>query len=433
MDILKKITKFEGREQRRLNFLYEYYRGKHAILSAAKPPGKPNNRLVTNFAKNIVNNTTGYFMGKPVTYKCEDENLQDEVNEIIKYNDDAAHNTQLSKDLSVFGRAAEILYIDNDGQTRYAKVNPMNLIIERSSDVEREILYAIRWYDVFDDDEVRTRYIELYTANDITYYTQAGGTPVETKKIKHYFGLVPINEYFNNDDCEGDFESVVSIMDAYNTMQSESVNDYQAFADAYLLLRNIRIDDKTEEMLKDRRVLETYEDGDASWLVKQVNDAYVENIKTRLKEDIYITSNTANMSDENFSQNASGVSIAYKLMNFENRIAVTERYFKKGLQRRFEMICNILNLKGHAYDYRDITPVFVRNIPNNVQEIVDEVTQLRGIVSKETLLSQIPFVDDVEREMQLLSDEEDQYQMNNFGRDDGEKERLLGEKNQSDI
>ena len=145
MDILKKITKFEGREQRRLNFLYEYYRGKHAILAAAKPPGKPNNRLVTNFAKNIVNNTTGYFMGKPVTYKCEDDKLPDEVNEIIKYNDDAAHNTRLSKDLSVFGRAAEILYIDNDGQTRYAKVNPMNLIIERSSDVEREILYAIRW------------------------------------------------------------------------------------------------------------------------------------------------------------------------------------------------------------------------------------------------------------------------------------------------
>ncbi len=431
MNILKKISKFENRELQRLNTLYEYYRGKHMILSASKPNGKPNNKLVTNFAKNIVNNTTGYFMGKPVTYKCEDENLKDAVDKIIKYNDDAAHNIQLAKDLSVFGRAAEILYIDDDSQIRYAKINPMNLITERSHDVENEILYAVRWYDIFDDDDNKTRYVELYTDKDVTYYVQNGNSLSETKKEKHYFGLVPINEYFNNDDCEGDFEGVISIMDAYNTMQSESVNDYQAFADAYLLLKNIRVDEDTEKTLKASHILETYENGEASWLVKQVNDTYVENIKTRLKEDIYITSNTANMSDENFSQNASGVSIAYKLMNFENRISVTERYFKKGLQRKFEMICNLLNLRGNAYDYRDIVPVFVRNIPNNLQEIISGVVQLQGIVSKQTLLSQIPFVDDVENEMRISSEEEEQYQINNFGRDDSGQ--LLDEKNKSDI
>lgn len=436
INILKLITKFEGRERPRLNMLYEYYNGRHAILNAVKPSGKPNNRIATNFAKNIVNNTTGYLLGRPVTYNCADEKLSEAVQDITEYNDDAFTNTQIGKDLSIFGRAAELLYIDDDLKVRYAKINPMNLIVKRYDDIESEIEYAIRWYDVFDDDDKRTRYIEVYTADKVDYYTFAG-TLMHTGTKRHYFGLVPINEYQNNDDCTGDFEDVISLIDAYNVMQSESVNDYQAFADAYLLLKNIVVNEETEQKLRSSHVLETYEDGDASFMVKQVNDSYVENIKDRLQKDIYIASNTVNMSDENFSQNASGVSIEYKLMNFENRVSVTERYFKRGLQRRFEMICNFLNNRGASYDYTDITPVFVRNIPRNVPEIATEVVQLDGIVSKRTLLAQLPFVEDVDRELDELSKEREQYAVDNFGQedDDGGDEGtgLLEQENKQDI
>lgn len=436
INILKLIARFEGRERPRLNMLYEYYNGRHAILSAVKPSGKPNNRVVTNFAKNIVNNTTGYLLGRPVTYNCSDKKLGGVVHDIADYNDDAFTNTQLGKDLSIFGRAAELLYIDDDLKVRYAKVNPMNLIVKRYDNIEAEIEYAIRWYDVFDDNDKRTRYIEVYTADKVDYYTFTG-TLTHTGTKRHYFGLVPINEYQNNDDCTGDFEDVISLIDAYNTMQSESVNDYQAFADAYLLLKNIVVNEETEQKLRSSHVLETYEDGDASFMVKQVNDSYVENIKDRLQKDIYIASNTVNMSDENFSQNASGVSIEYKLMNFENRVSVTERYFKRGLQRRFEMICNFLNNRGASYDYTDITPVFVRNIPRNVPEIATEVVQLDGIVSKRTLLAQLPFVEDVDRELDELSKEREQYTVDNFGQedDDGGDEGtgLLEQEDKQDI
>lgn len=434
IDILKLITKFESRERPRLNMLYEYYIGRHAILNAVKPSDKPNNHVVTNFAKNIVNNTTGYILGRPVTYNCADEKLSETVQEVTKYNDDAFVNTQLAKDLSVFGRAAELVYLDEDQKIRYAKINPMNLIVKRYDDIEGEIEYAIRWYDVFDDDDKCTRYIEVYDSEKIDFYVFDGALKhIETKR--HYFGMVPVNEYQNNDDFTGDFEDVISLIDAYNTMQSESVNDFQAFADAYLLVKNMVVDDELKEKMRSAHILETYEDGDASFMVKQVNDAYVENIKDRLQKDIYIASNTVNMSDENFSQNASGVSIEYKLMNFENRVSVTERYFKRGIQRRFEMICNFLNLKGTSFDYTLIEPVFVRNIPRNVPEVVTEVTQLDGIVSKRTLLSQLPFVEDVDKELEELSKEREQYDTDNFGEDDddGEGDGLLEQEDKQDI
>lgn len=444
----KKIANFENGVWKRLNTLYEYYIGDHKILGVVKGEGKPNNHLVTNYAENIVNNTTGYFMGIPVTYKSNDSELHERIQDIAKYNDDAFVNAGIAEHLSIFGVAAELLYIDEDAQIRYVKINPMQLYIETSQDVKDEVTLAIRWYDVFDDDRVRTRHIEVYDDETVSYYVQAGAnggsivpeTPegASSNVVRHYWGAVPINPYYNNDNRMGDYEGVISLIDAYNTMQSESVNDYQSFADAILILKNSKlpteIDPKTGKQkkveLKDLKVMSVYEDGDASYLVKQVNDAYVENIKSRIREDIYLSSNTVNMSDENFAGTSSGVSIAYKLMNFENRIAKTERYFTKALQRRFELICNILNIKAGPFDYREIIPTFTRNIPANTAEIVTEILQLDGIVSLKTRLSMLPFVNDPDEEIEQLRKEQQeqaQYDMSSFGRNDAYESESDGE------
>ena len=410
VEILKKISRFEYGMRPRMNTLYEYYIGKQNILKANKPAGKPNNRIVANYAKYIVNTTTGYYLGIPVAYSSQDDKLSDSITHITAYNDDAFHNTQLGKDISVFGYGAELLYIDDDGEIRYGKINPMNLYIGYSNDIEKRIEYAIRWYDVFDDDGNATRYIEYYDDREIQYYTSTGGGLTETGRKEHLFGQVPVNIYQNNDDCLSDYEDAIPLFDAYNVMQSESVNDFQKFADAILAVKNTIVDDKTAAQMRDKNILELMDDGEASWLVKQVNDAYVENIKNRLDKDIFMTTSTVNISDENFAQNASGVAIKYKLMAMENRISCTERYFKKALQRRLEMICNVLNFKGNNFNYTDVKITFDRNIPVNMQEDAATVQQLNGIVSKKTLLSQLPFIEDVDAELERLK-EDDDYNM----------------------
>lgn len=420
IDILKKIRNFEGGRRYMLNKLYEYYIGKQAILNAAKKPGKPNNKLVTNYAKNIVNNTVGYYLGIPVTYRSGNDILMEQINDITKYNDDAFHNTQLGKDVSIFGAAAEVVYIDDDLKIRYAKINPMNLYVSYTHDLEKRIEYAIRWYDVWDDNGKKTRYIEYYTDTDITYYSYSG-TLAETGRKPHYFGQVPVNVYQNNEDCFGDYEDILSLMDAYNVMQSESVNDFQKFADALLVIRNMTVTDGTAERLRDENMLEIHDEGDAKWLTKNPNDAYVENIKNRIEKDIYMSSNTVNMSDENFASNASGVAVSYKLICMENRVSCTERYFKKALQRRFELICALLNFKGANYDYTDIEITFSRNIPKNMQETATMVQQLSGIASRETLLAQLPFVEDVQKELEAIEEENNGYSedfMSGGGEDD---------------
>jgi len=68
---------------------------------------------------------------------------------------------------------------------------------------------------------------------------------------------------------------------------------------------------------------------------------------------------------------------------------------------------------GANFDWRAIDIMFRRNIPANLSEIATVVSQLKGIVSNETLLAQIPFVDDATAEQEKLNDEKEQDKMNN--------------------
>ena len=110
------------------------------------------------------------------------------------------------------------------------------------------------------------------------------------------------------------------------------------------------------------------------------------------------------MSDESFSGNLTGVAISYKIWGMDQIVSVKERKFKKGLQRRIRLITNILNTTGKNWNYKDIDITFSRNMPQNLQELADIVTKLKGLVSNETLLAILPFVDDIQLEMERLAE-----------------------------
>lgn len=68
------------------------------------------------------------------------------------------------------------------------------------------------------------------------------------------------------------------------------------------------------------------DDDDARWLIKEVNDAWVENYKDRVRRDIHKFSYTPDMQDESFGNNLSGVSIRYKILAMEQIRSNKESY-----------------------------------------------------------------------------------------------------------
>lgn len=416
MDEARRLTEIEIRayleqhkpEEARRKRLFAYYDGNHEICHRKfDDPTKPNNRVSHGYPKMIANMYAGYLLGEPVSYTAGlgGEALEENLREDYEYNDEQAENSQLALDLAICGVGTEILYIDEDGRVRFKRVDPVGCIAIWDNTIEETLTALIRYYDVYNvTSRQTTRMVEVYDAySKRVYKTDLSGLGLELmEETTHYFGDVPAVAFKNNSRVTGDFEGEISLIDGYDLMQSDALNDDEYFSDAYLMLKGLGgTEDADIADMKRNRVMLLPNDGDAQWLIKQANDTAAENIKTRLDRDIHRFSGVPDMSDENFAGNASGVAIRYKLLAFENIAKGKEREFKRGLQRRIELMCNIWRIVGRGdFDWRDVTITFKRALPQNLLEAAQAMSTLGSVISDETKRSMLPIEidEDVEKE-----------------------------------
>lgn len=379
-----------------------YYDGKMDILQKQySDPTKPCSRVVTNLCKVVADTYCGYIAGKPVTYTSNDD-ISD-IQEVINYNDDESENTNWLLNALIYGVGYELHWIDNDAQERYSQINPLNCVAVHAASLENELLYFIRWYDVsdFDDDDLLC--VEVYDAHSRkTYHCHGLAGALEfISEEPHAFGDVPVSVFYLNEQEESIFNQAMSLNDAYNELQSSEVDDYSAFCDAYLVLIGTDAEKEDIASMKENRVLVLPEGANAQYLIKQSNDTQITNMLDNIKKNIFKVTCAPDMSDENFMAQ-SGVAIKYKLVGFENKASAIVTNFTKAIQRRIELICNILHLKASDTVWRDVNINFVRNLPADLTETINLVNSLKGSVSDATLLSQIPFVTDVQAEIEAV-------------------------------
>lgn len=428
-------------DYRRKKLLKGYYVGRHNILNKkGRPNGAPNNRIVSNFCQYISDMCTGFFLGRPVAYTTTEDNQEklDTLSEIFRYNDESAHNLELAEEASITGESFEIIYTDSDAAIRFKTLPSEEVILVCESNLEENILYAIRRYRVYDFNGATYReYVEIYDAKSIRYFDYSGTRLTLTDTKPNYFDDVPIVEFPNNKQRRGDFENVLTLVDAYNMAQSLSLDDLMDFTDAFLVLKGFSgtDDEDVKKMRRDKVLMIDDSTGSADWLIKNLNDAYIENLKTRLQTDIHKFSQIPDMSDSNFAGNATGVAIKYKLIGLEQIRSRKEREFKKALQRRIELISGMLNTKSiDAIDFRDVEITFTPNIPANNQEQAQIVKDLQGVVSQKKLLSLLPFVEDPVQELEELrkeQEEETALLRDEEGYSYEQEENVLGEESDS--
>ncbi|NLY09376.1 MAG: phage portal protein [Tissierellia bacterium] len=392
--------------------LQKYYEGKHDILDQQKDKNVPNNKIVNPYPKYITDVLTGYFIGQPVLYSAvdnvssEDDELLKRLLEVFKYNDEQEENADIAKTCSIKGKAFEILWMDEDSQLRFTNLQPDEVFFIYDTSLENNIRFAVRYYEVKIDTKT-VEFIELYDKDKVCYYNNRSGSMNLDREESHFFGDVPLILYENNKEQMGDFEPVISLIDAYDLSQSNTLNDMEQFTDAYLVLVNMHGTDEDDiAELREDRILLVDDNGDAKWLIKDVNDAWVENYKNRIKQDIHKFSATPDMTDDNFGSNLSGVSLRYKLIAMEQLRSVKERKFKKGLQRRIELICNILKITNKEVMFTGIGMQFNNALPQNILEISQVIQNLSPYLSVETLIEQLPFVENAKEELEKRSAEQ---------------------------
>ena len=398
--------------------LERYYVGDHDILHSERTDKTGgDNRIVNNMARYITDTATGYFLGQPVVYSSENEEYLQTIQDIFDYNDEQDHNTELGKQCSIKGDCFEMVYLDEDGWIRLGLVFPENLILFYETESEfTSPLAAIRMVRGMDKNGNILLRVEFWTWTRVIYLQSFNGGVLEVTGWKeHYWNDVPFCEYVNNRERIGDFEGVLSEIDAYNRVQSNTANYFQYNDDAILKVTRLGdVDSKDIAQMKRERAVILEDGGDVGWILKTVDDTALENYKNRLREDIHLGANVPNMTDEAFGGNLSGVAVSYKLWGLEQICAIKERKFKRALQRRIELITHVLNLLGHNYDYRDLDMQFRRNKPQNILEQSQIIGNLSSMLPKETLLQLLPFVDNPKEELEKL-EEEKQEGVESFG------------------
>lgn len=397
--------------QSRYKLLYDYYIGKHSIRRRQVGAGKPNNRLVDNFAEYITSIKTGYFLGNPVVYKSKKEDALKEVQDIFDENDEQDTNHELARLSSIYGHCFELSYLNSDGELKFTYVKPTQFIGIYSTGISGELVAGIRYIEAGVMDDVTFYEVTVYTADAIRTYT--GALDVEkfsqTANEVNPLGELPVNEYKNNNDRLSDFENVISLIDAYEVIQSDSTNEVQYFNDAYLVLKDLSAtDDQDIADMKNQRVIKLDGEGTAEWLVKNINDTHIQNQLKNIREDIHKFSKTPDLNSEKFASNLSGVAIKYKLWTLEQDIANKERKFSQALKRRIKIILNYLKLlKGKEIDHKAIGMEFKRNIPMNDLENAQMVTLLKGLVSDNTLRGLLSVIHNPKDEAEAVEEQKE--------------------------
>lgn len=384
------------------------YLSNHDILRAdKKEPWKPDNRLVLNYAKYIVDTFSGYHLGVPLKVSHDDEIVDSFIRNFRNLNDAEDSEFELAKIVDIFGHGFIYLYQDEDGNTRMTYNNPINMLMVHDDTVQERPYFAVRY--VYEQDKLEG-WGEVITDDDIIPFELNIDSVRFKEPTKHIYSKLPVVEMVLNEERQGIFDSVKTLINALNKAVSEKANDVDYFADAYLKVIGLELEEDVAKNIRETRVInlwgETGTPLDASFLDKPNSDTTQQNLIELLKSSIFSISMVADMTEQDFG-NASGTALAFKLQAMSNLALAKDRKMQSALNRMYEVVMSVPKVGVPPDAWRGITYQFSRNVPRNLLEEAQVVAQLDGQVSDETKLKVLSIVDNVADELQRVSNEEE--------------------------
>lgn len=376
----------------------DYYNGEHDIVSTYKRETNRNNQIIiNNFIQKFVDEEIQYTLGNPISYVSLSGN-----NEVINTIDNkffhfkSNHNQSLMKELEIYGTAYELYYIDKKGRFSARILNPTNSIVYVDADEVPQIF--IHFYKrQYDESQFRDIYysdgrIEIYKGNDL----------IDTKK--HIFKGCPVSV------CQMDIEQTIyykikRLNDAYNQIMSDQVNVIADYRNAYLVVVGAEVDGTAADTLKSKGILNlTSKDSTVSWLLKEMNDTYIQNMISNLKNSMYENCNHID-GNEKLQSNTSSLAIRSRLIFLENRCKVMFDTVADTIYDRLEFLFQYMAIKNLTFDVKDIRVNYTPCIPQDIITIVQAISQLGDKISLETALKQLPWVENPSQEIEKIKAE----------------------------
>jgi len=392
----------------------EYYFGKNPTILQRKQPVKeaPNWLIAVPYARKIIKTVVGY-MFKPglISYTSENENYLNTLLDVFDKNQEQTKTAQIGEQTSIQGTGYEIHYTLGDLVPRFSRVPATQGIPIYDFKIEPELSAFIYYYNRGDIQDIYVYYSDIVEQwqRDKQSTDQA---PNKLAEEPHEYEAVPVVVYPNNDERIGDFEPVIDLIDAYDGIMSDCMNEVDRFASAYMILKGIgSLDEEQKKNIKNHRTFEFPDaEGAVEILTKDIPSEYFQFLTEHVRKEIHKQSHVPNFLEDNSGGELSGVAIDKLLYDFEFIASTKQALFEEGLRQRINLINTILRkaATGDIGNEWNIDIHFERNKPGNMKENAEIVNQLIGIASKKTLMDYfLPFVDDPQVEIDRVEEEDD--------------------------
>ena len=404
--LIKDAIDYNEKRRTRFDTLDNYYMGEQAITAREKQETLMNNKLVVNHAKYITDMMVGYLLGNPVDYQVNDGVNIEPILSAYKRQTMENIDVEIAKECSIFGIKYEYVYSDEDANPCSVTLDVRNTIIIYDNSLVHKKMYAINYRPIYKNPKDKTPdYYDVlaFTDKEIIKY-KLSGSKGDAKELSRE-------------------QPVMSLIDAYNLVQSDRVNDREQLVDAILCFYGMKFDADQMAELKIKRALSNIpQDGKVEYLTKAINEGDVDVLRKTIEKDIHKISMVPDMTDENFAGDSSGVAIRYKLLGFEQAVKNKERFFEKALMERFKLYNQFLSVKSKMsiVPTEEVDAVFKRNLPSNDYETSQMIVNLDGIVDRELLASQLSFVKDASETVAIAEKEDveplkdDDYNANDY-------------------
>lgn len=389
--------------------MYRYYKGDtDAIRKYLFITERSNLKTNANYIKKFIKEEVAYTLGNDITYESRTEN-ENIVNDIEYYTAhwNELHDTDVMKYLLIFTQVYELYYIDDNADFCSKIIKPTEgyAYYDKSSG---KVLFFIHAFK--NDFDTTTSYIDVYTADFIYHYD--GKFNEIAKPTSNIFGEVPVTIGKLTEEGYDDslYKDLKGLQDAFETNLSDIGNEISDFRNAYLLFKNAQVDEEKIPQMKKLGVIQFPESGgDAAWLIKNINDSFIQNTLDRYEDTMYQLACHINH-NEKLQSNLSGVALRSRLIALENKCSLLTKAHKNIVKNRIRFLFLYLDLKKNKkYDYKDVKAIYTPNVPSDDLSTAQMLSQLpEGLISKDTGRGLFSFINNVPYEGQKVKDEQQQ-------------------------
>lgn len=384
--------------------MYDYYKGNTDAMANYKMiTDRSNLKVNLNYIKKFIKEEVSYSVGNPIIYesRSSNKNFIDDIDYILS-SWSSNHDSDLMKYLLIFAEVYELYYIDEDGDFSSKILKPTEGFGFINNDGDLVFFINIRT-DVI----TQKQFLDVYTDDFIYHFdTQFNQTEAPTNNI---FGKVPVSvgqlTFETTDDSL--YKDLKGLQDAYETNLSDISNEISDFRNAYLKFVGAQIEKDQAKEMKAMGIIQMPEGGNAEWLIKNINDLFIQNTLDRYEDKMYQIACHIN-ANEKMQSNTSSLALRARLNSLENKCSLNEGAHKDILKNRIKFLCKFLSIKQNKnYDPKDIKIKYTANIPQDDLMMAQIFSQTpAGTISKQTARAQFTFVDNPVKEGQLCEQEQ---------------------------